>query len=83
MLIYVEQLERTEDDGDVEVMTAQSVCDLIGIGLLTTISDKEYWKRTKDRTDAKTGMNVSSAIKPDLATLEYYSFSLTFQYQSQ
>jgi len=29
LVIYVEQLERTEDDGDVEVMSAQSVCDLI------------------------------------------------------
>lgn len=29
--IYVEQLERTKDDGDVKVMSAQSVCDLIEI----------------------------------------------------
>ena len=29
MTIYVEQLERTKDDGDVKVMSAQSVCDLI------------------------------------------------------
>ena len=28
-MIYVEQLERAKDDGDVKVMSAQSVCDLI------------------------------------------------------
>ena len=28
-MIYVEQLERTKDDGDVKIMSAQSVGDLI------------------------------------------------------
>ena len=37
MLIYVEQLERTEDDGDVKVMSAQSVCNLIEIKVLIAI----------------------------------------------
>ena len=31
MMIYVEQLERTKDDSDVKVMSAQSVCYLIKI----------------------------------------------------
>ena len=33
-LIYVEQLERTKDDGNIKVMSAQSVCDLIEIEVL-------------------------------------------------
>ena len=37
-MIYVEQLERTKDDGDVEVMSAQSVCDLIEIEVLLLIA---------------------------------------------
>jgi hypothetical protein len=34
MMIYVEQLERTKDDGDVKVMPAQSVCNLVEIEAL-------------------------------------------------
>ena len=34
ILIYVEQLERTKYDGNVKVMSAQSVCDLIEIKVL-------------------------------------------------
>jgi hypothetical protein len=37
MMIYVEQLERTKDDGDVKVMPAQSVCDLVEIEALVAI----------------------------------------------
>ena len=28
MMLYVEQLERAKDDGDIKVMSTQSVCDL-------------------------------------------------------
>ena len=36
-MIYVEQLERTKYDGDVKVMSAQSVCNLIEIEVLITV----------------------------------------------
>ena len=38
--IYVEQLERTKDDGDVKVMSAQSVCDLIEVEVLLNSRSK-------------------------------------------
>ena len=79
---YVEQLERREDDGNVEIVSTQSICNLIGIELSTMIRIKRLETQpTIDRTDAKIGMNVKSAIKLALATLEYRSFSLTFRYQ--
>ena len=40
MMIYVEQLERTKDDGDVKIMPAQSVCDLDEIDALVAIQMK-------------------------------------------
>ena len=44
-IIYVEQLERTKDDGDVEVMSAQSVCDLIEIEvLLIAVQNEKCWE---------------------------------------
>ena len=40
MITYVEQLERAKDDGDVKVMSAQSVCDLIEIEVLIAVQRK-------------------------------------------
>ena len=70
-------MERTKDDGDVKVMSAQSVRDLIEIDVcINSRSNEVYWeRRTNDRTDAKIGMNVKSAIKPDFAILEYCPLS--------
>ena len=76
-MIYVEQLERTKDDGDVKVMSTQSVCDLIEIEASVGIQMKSVGRRTNDRTDAKIGMNVISAIKLDLPTLEHCLLSWT------
>ena len=42
MMTYVEQLERAKDDGDVKVMSAQSVCDLIEIEVLAN-ANEECW----------------------------------------
>jgi hypothetical protein len=40
MMIHVEQLKRTKDDGDVKVMSAQSVSNLIEIEVLIAIQMK-------------------------------------------
>ena len=47
MMIYVEQLERTKDDGDVKVMSTQSVCDLIEIEVLIAIQMKSVGMTNK------------------------------------
>ena len=47
MMIYIEQLERTKDDSDVKVMSAQSVCDLIKIGVLIAIQMKSVGMTNK------------------------------------
>ena len=80
MMLYVEQLERAKDDGDIKVMSTQSVCDLWNRGVNSSNGNEEWDLRTKDRTDAKTGMNDISAIKLDLAILKKLSTQLDFKF---
>jgi hypothetical protein len=47
MMFYVEQLKRTKDDGNVKVMSAQSVCDLIKIEELIAIQMKSVGMTNK------------------------------------
>ena len=71
MITYVEVLHRTEDDGDVKVMTGQRVGDL---SQPCTVRAGDCHKcrsitRTIERTAARIGIAVTTPIRVDRAIL--------------